>query len=263
MEQKPNQKEALEMLNSMNVQFTEQNLIHFTEKDDYNKVELLLIAGVNPNCAFSDSNKFIHYPIYEAVAKGNVKMLELLLSYGVNVNQRLNNEMTALLFAVVDNKKEVVKFLIEKGADVNLKNIAKLNARYYAKENKNEEILQILINAGAEEIKMEEVASIVKAGKKSGIQKIVICIAVTALIMYIYSQRSTSSNSNSGGSSSSSSASGSHTCTWCGKGYSGNGYNHLGGTGAQSYCAEATNGWEKQNQNCSMKCCEESSRGRH
>ena len=59
-------------------------------------------------------------------------------------------------------------------------------------------------------------------------------------------------NSSSSSSSSSSASSSGHTCTWCGKSYSGNGYMHIG-----NGCETASNGWEKYDNKCSMKCCED------
>ncbi len=50
-----------------------------------------------------------------------------------------------------------------------------------------------------------------------------------------------------------------HICTWCNKPYTGPGYMHIGDN-----CEVAKNGWERSDNKCSMKCCEEAwNSGRH
>lgn len=88
-----------------------------------------------------------------------------------------------------------------------------------------------------------------KQNKKIGM----VVVGIIIVCAMIFGKSSPSS------SSSSSSSSGSHTCTYCGKSYSGNGYHHIG-----TRCEEASNGWEKYDNKCSMKCCEEAwSNGKH
>ncbi|MCW3085110.1 MAG: hypothetical protein JWP12_2476 [Bacteroidetes bacterium] len=50
-----------------------------------------------------------------------------------------------------------------------------------------------------------------------------------------------------------------HICTWCSKTYTGAGYMHIG-----NGCEIAKNGWERSDNKCSMKCCEEAwNAGKH
>ncbi|MEI8201544.1 MAG: hypothetical protein WCH34_00915 [Bacteroidota bacterium] len=97
--------------------------------------------------------------------------------------------------------------------------------------------------------------------KKSYLHYLKLTIIVLSSLAIIWPSffygSSNSSSFNKYSSSNSNENSSEKTCTWCGKKYTGDGYNHLGGAGSESYCATASNGWEKENQCCSLKCCEE------
>lgn len=260
MEQKPTQKEALEMLKNMNVAFSEQNLVWYIQEADFNKVELLLIAGINPNAPFIDAKKVAYYPFLNAVRKGNIKMLELLLRYGADKEIKDSAGNSSVFYTIANNSVEALEFLIKTGIDINIKNNEGMTALFMAEKNNKKQIAEILRNAGAKEMSAEEKTEYSKKQRSKNILMGAILIGCICLAGWICNGKHSSSSSHSSGSSTSS---GSKTCTWCGKSYSGNGYNHLGGSGAASYCAEATNGWEKQNQCCSSKCCEEQWRSRH
>ena len=253
------QQEALDMLSKMNISFGQQNLVWYSQEGDFNKVELLLIAGANPNICWTNSEaKSDVYGLHNTCLYGKGdkhKMVELLLEYGADINLKDKDGYTALHLAIKDNQPDMVKLLIENGADVNILTKDNRNPLFIAEKKQNEGIIELLKNAGARKMNEAEV----KAHKQSKTIRLV-SIGICILICFgIGKMCSGDSKSSSGSYSSGSSSSSEHTCTWCGKAYSGNGYNHLGGSGATSYCAEATHGWEKQNQCCSIKCCEEQS----
>lgn len=88
-------------------------------------------------------------------------------------------------------------------------------------------------------------------------KKLIIGCAIFIVIMIIGKINGPASGSS--GTSSSSNSQGEHTCSYCGNKYSGNGYHHIG-----SNCEMASNGWEKYDNKCSMKCCEEAwNNGKH
>ena len=259
MENNLSQKEALEMLERMNVTFTEQNLIYYAQEGDYNKVELLLKAGVNPNKSWrNEKQKKNIYALHNTSGFGETKMVELLLEYNADINLLDENGESSIIYAIRNNKTETVKILIDRNANINYKTKDKINPLYVATKKKNSEIIELLKKAGANEMTAIEIKSY---ERNQIVVKIITVAIIIGIIWFITSiGGKSSSNSNSSGTFSNSSNKGNHTCTWCGKSYSGSGYNHLGGSGAQSYCAPATNGWEEKDQCCSSKCCEESSR---
>jgi ankyrin repeat protein len=78
----------------------------------------LLEYGLDPN---KSSGNRSYTPIEFATKKGDVEMIKILLQYGVNLNTRLDNEIshTPLQIASRDGSREVIDLLLEHGADVN------------------------------------------------------------------------------------------------------------------------------------------------
>ena len=85
------------------------------------------------------------------------KTVKILLSHGANINLKIMNETTPLMFAVrsvrLDSSEETVKILLENGADVNLQNangntalmLSVLNTR----TESSEDIVRLLLKYGA------------------------------------------------------------------------------------------------------------------
>jgi len=84
--------------------------------------------------------------------KGSLQQINDAIKNGANVNAKGNNEITPLMFAVMNNTNpEVFKALINAGADVNAKDIEGMTPIMFAAwYNSNPEVLTILINAGAD-----------------------------------------------------------------------------------------------------------------
>jgi len=245
------QKEALDMLKQMDIPATAQNLAYYSQEKDLNKMELLLIGGVNPNeIHVNQKNKKKVYTFQNACMAGDIPVLELLLEYGANIDLPDDDGRTALHEAINYGKTEVVRFLIEKGANVNALTTVKTNALYMAEEKGNAEIIELLKKAGAREMTEGEKKEFKQAKtiKKAS-------ILVMLVFCFGFAYWCTNHKSSSGGGSSIAS----HTCTWCGKSYTGNGYMHIG-----ERCEVASNGWERTDHQCTMKCCEEAwSNGKH
>ena len=60
--------------------------------------------------------------LFLAVSQHNLEKVEALIKGGANVNERNENEDTALMIAIEKGFKNVIKLLIELGADVNIQN---------------------------------------------------------------------------------------------------------------------------------------------
>jgi hypothetical protein len=86
------------------------------EYDQAALVKVLIKIGFNANYGDTDSRQM--NPMGYAVYFGNIKIVELMLSLGADINPCLCNP---LLTAVTKNNFDMVKFLLGKGADPNRK----------------------------------------------------------------------------------------------------------------------------------------------
>lgn len=249
MEQKPNQKEALEMLKQMDTLCVQQNLAYYSQHGDKDKTELLLIAGLNPNDPHVDDKKKKQFILHNACIYSTAAIVELLLKYGANINLLDDSGETALLKAVENNKTDIIKVLIQNGADLNVMTGAKINALYIAEQKKNTEAIELLKKAGAHQMTDDEI----KVHKK---RKLVGKISlVVALAGCIWVAQICSTHSSSSGRGSSSSSGVTHTCINCNKSYSGYGFATVGG---EEYALDKDQG----NQYCSRACAKASRTGK-
>ena len=58
-------------------------------------------------------------PLIYAAARGSEKIVDLLLTYGANVNQQDRDQSTALIQSCHYNNTPLAKLLVERGANVN------------------------------------------------------------------------------------------------------------------------------------------------
>lgn len=249
MENNLTQKEALEMLEKMNVSFGEQNLIYYAQEGDYNKVELLLKAGVNPNKSWrNEKQKKNIYVLHNTAGFGESKMVKLLLDSDADINLLDEKGESALIYAIQNNKTETVKILIERGANINHKTKDNINPLYVATKKKNNEIIELLKNAGAQELTAQEIKSYERS--QVAVKIITFAIIIGIVWFFIHVGGKNSSSSSSSGSSSGSST-GTHTCGQCGNSFSGNGWSTVGGEQFQQ------SSWSGYGY-CSKKCAYDS-----
>ena len=83
-------------------------------KGDLEAVKRLIDAKVS-----IDSDHYYGTPLKLACANGHIKIAELLIAKGADMNAGGNEGGTALHGAAIGGHKEIVELLIEKGADVN------------------------------------------------------------------------------------------------------------------------------------------------
>jgi ankyrin repeat protein len=152
----------------INAAFCKENAVRLTE--------LLLSKGANINGADEDNSSFLSYAIMAdniklvefIMTKGpdlfqkdinrnmgclpihsvkSLKMLQLLIEKGIEINQSCDNGRNLLHFAAKDNLKEVAKFLVEKKlVDTNQKDNNGETPLDYAKRFNNPEISRIIQN---------------------------------------------------------------------------------------------------------------------
>ena len=187
------QKDAVDMLFKMNWGVVQQNLIFFIEKNDLNKVNLLLIAGLNPNEPyFNDKTKTNYFALHQAAIFGSPEIIDKLIEFKADVNIKGSKGMSPIFSAINKGKIENVKTLIKNGADVNFKSKSKINPLYYSVQKNKNEITEILKQAGAKEMTDEEI----KDHKMTKIPKyILIGVAIIGCV-WIFGGNIFSSSSN-------------------------------------------------------------------
>ncbi|MFC1758212.1 ankyrin repeat domain-containing protein [Planctomycetota bacterium] len=127
---------------------------------DGNEVEVrrLLDLGVNPNRNDRASGVL---PLFLAIRNGNVRIVEILLDHGTNVDPvPFGRRMSArsfnaaghspLYFAVRVADREMVELLLDRGADPNVRNRARKTPIMGAVERGDVELFELLIERGAE-----------------------------------------------------------------------------------------------------------------
>lgn len=83
-------------------------------------------------------------PLMAAVVKGYAKITEKLLLHKANPNSKDANNTTALHYAIMFKKKDLVKLLLEAGADLSLKDNNGNSPEDYAKMVNNTDINKLI-----------------------------------------------------------------------------------------------------------------------
>ena len=124
----------------------EPNINIATKYNHKEIVELLISYGVNLNSISHPGQTSLHYAIkhnYEEIA-------EILIKNGADLNIRDSYDQTALHFASISNMQEIIKLLISHGADVNLKDSkGKTAFDYLLGSEINKECIEAFISHGA------------------------------------------------------------------------------------------------------------------
>lgn len=114
--------------------FTYFSLNNAVAKGDISRVKLLLKLGFDVNAK--------KRPVDFAVYNDNKDLLELLISHGADINSKDSDGKTLLQGAIMLNKKSAAKILIEKGAQLNNCNL------YWAVREGNRELVELLLAKG-------------------------------------------------------------------------------------------------------------------
>jgi uncharacterized protein len=101
---------------------------------------LLLQLGADPNVNSPEGTALV-----AASYKGDLTLLNLLLSKGAKLDESNEDGVSALMYAAQLNHKGIVIRLIEQGANKTLRSKAGYTALDYAKKNDHNELLQLLI----------------------------------------------------------------------------------------------------------------------
>ena len=120
-------------------------LLKAVKKGDLEIVEALVSAGAELNTTDNTGMAALHW----AVAKENLKIVQLLLDSRVDLDARDCEANTALHWAVYKGNVEIVELLLAKGADVNVTCKYELTALHLAVTNGSVDIVKALVIAGA------------------------------------------------------------------------------------------------------------------
>ena len=86
-----------------------------------------------------------------AVENNSPKIVQVLLNVGADANARDKQDMTVLMRAVMKkSSKEMVIMLLDDGADANARDKQGMTALMFAVENNSPEVVQVLLDAGAD-----------------------------------------------------------------------------------------------------------------
>jgi ankyrin repeat protein len=113
---------------------------------DCQMIELLLQYGGNINERAGFDGEF---PFLIAVCSNDYAFMDFVLQKGADVNSELYDGKTALIHAVLTDDKKLAAYLLEKGADIDHRNITDLTALEIAKGSGLSEMAEFLITAGA------------------------------------------------------------------------------------------------------------------
>jgi ankyrin repeat protein/L-ascorbate metabolism protein UlaG (beta-lactamase superfamily) len=123
-----------------------QNFFQAIRDGQYEKVEQL----INENPGWIDSTSNGYSPLIFASNFGKEKIVELLLKHGADMYKvNPNNGITSLHFASIHNDLPVVEVLISYDMDVNVKDVNKKTALIDAIEKNNKKIVELLLKNNA------------------------------------------------------------------------------------------------------------------
>lgn len=94
--------------------------------------------------------------LHAASAGGNRQIVEIILSKGVDINERIRGGQTALHWAARSGSTEVTEFLIDKGLDINAKDFWKWTPLHYACSKNRADTVTALLARGADLTAREE-----------------------------------------------------------------------------------------------------------
>jgi len=142
-------------------------LMNATQNQATNVVELLLLAGIDPNVLVKTDLAYHSAPLHWAAAAGFSEITQLLLDYGANVNIKSSTGCPPLPFAVgacffvLENKQlhslkteekalEISQLLLEHGADTHIETPLTYSILAYPAEEGFNRLIKLLLDWGVQ-----------------------------------------------------------------------------------------------------------------
>jgi ankyrin repeat protein len=125
-------------------------LLYACKENQIANVKKLIENGADVKMVDDQRMNALHYACKSLNV--NTEVIDLLISYAVDVNAKSQDEQTALLYACKESQIKNVRKLIERGADINAVDNQEMNALHYAcwSVNVNTEIIDLLIGKGVD-----------------------------------------------------------------------------------------------------------------
>ena len=146
--------DVCEIYRTHNLEYTDvyvycnSNLLH--RSSGYGKLDIVKFCveekGLDVDSTDLDGNTALH----DAATKGQLQVLQHLLSSGADVKEKSNNGDTALHRAARWGHLQVLQHLLSSGADVNTKNKYGYTALHEAAGREHLQVLQYLLSSGAD-----------------------------------------------------------------------------------------------------------------
>jgi ankyrin repeat protein len=101
-----------------------------------------------------DCQDWIQAALTDSARKGHKKLLEHMLNTGCDVNaflgvlEDVEDTLTLLHLAILNNQDDVVRFLFERGADINIRSSKRYTALHFAARADNVDIIMLLLDKG-------------------------------------------------------------------------------------------------------------------
>lgn len=123
-------------------------------KSDYDTdIAKLIIAGANPNLVVNINYEKFQFKgtLLMLIAQGKISknLINLLISYGVDIDLQEDQGKTALMLAIEYGNYDMARILIKGGANVNIQDHAENSALSYIAIFNRKKLLKSLINNGA------------------------------------------------------------------------------------------------------------------
>ena len=118
-------------------------------KGDVEQVKALLENGANPNAKMQDGIYKGSVPLHWATAKGYIKIVWLLISYGADIKAQDKYGRDSFYIAVEEGHIEIVKFYLLKGVNVNEQSGFGFTPLHEAVSNGYASIVKLLLINGA------------------------------------------------------------------------------------------------------------------
>ena len=106
-------------LREWGIEYTQSAFLERVKKGDLFAVRLFRDAGMDLHAPTDDHGWLGWTALMWAAMEGRLQVVEFLVEHGADVNARTENGTTALIAAAGKGQLQVVEFLVEHGADIN------------------------------------------------------------------------------------------------------------------------------------------------
>ena len=140
---------AREKLVAMDI-FKEEDFIESASRGDVKLIDLYLTAGMNPDA----STKKGITAIMKAAGNGHFEVVKRLLDAGVDINVETRNAAPALVWAAVNGDEAIIRALLAAGANNESVNNAFRSAA--TRKNRDKSVLNLLLKHGVTQSEIDE-----------------------------------------------------------------------------------------------------------